>query len=60
VEEINSQKKNEWKSLHRRPRYRWKSNIKMNIKEIGCDDVCWCRTERGSRLLWTQMKILFL
>jgi len=53
-------RKLEWKRLPIRPRYRWESNIKMNYKEMGCDDVCRHRTEMGGRLLWTQIKILVL
>ena len=29
------------KELIRRPRRRWEENIKMNLKEIGCEDVDW-------------------
>ena len=36
---IHVVRKLEWKRLRRRPRYSWESNIKMNFKYIGCDDI---------------------
>jgi hypothetical protein len=33
--------KPEVKISPRRPRFRWENNIKMNLKEIGCDCVDW-------------------
>jgi hypothetical protein len=29
------------KKIIRRPRHRWEDNIKMNHKEIKCEDVDW-------------------
>jgi hypothetical protein len=37
-----------------RPRHRWKDNIKMDLKEIGCGDVDWIhglRIGTGGELL---------
>jgi hypothetical protein len=31
-----------------RPRSRWKDNIKVDLKEMGCEDVDWIRLAQGS------------
>jgi len=38
---IISVRKPEWKRPLGRPRHRWKDNIRMDLREIGCEDVYW-------------------
>jgi hypothetical protein len=34
-----------------RPRRRWEGNIKMAVKEVGCEGLTWLRIGTGGRLL---------
>jgi hypothetical protein len=34
-------REHEGKRLHERPRCRWENNIKMDLRQIGCDNVEW-------------------
>jgi hypothetical protein len=48
--------KTEGKRPLRRPRCRWKDNIRMDLREIGWDDVdwmIWLKTRSSGRLLRT-------
>jgi hypothetical protein len=34
-------RKSEWKRPHERHRHRWEENIKIDLKDTGCEDVEW-------------------
>jgi hypothetical protein len=44
--------KRDWMRQLRRPRRRWKENIKADLKEIGCEDVKWTHLAQG-RYQWS-------
>jgi hypothetical protein len=45
----------EEKRLLRRPRRRWLDNIKMDLREIGCDGMDWIDLARNRDQLWALM-----
>jgi ribosome biogenesis protein Nip4 len=43
VHRMHERDKNAYKILVRRPRCRWEDNIRMDLREIGCEGADWIR-----------------